>query len=131
MRTLTNNGRRRLGVPGHPAVVLNPGESTEISDASLAIIGRNRTVARWLQSGVLTLSGSDGKPAPAPVAPEKEAEKQAESPPALPEGVTGEGTEVHHRGGGWWDVYVSGFKVTDGNNRKDEAEAIAAEYEAE
>jgi len=47
----------------------------------------------------------------------------------LPEGITGQGTEVHHLGGGWYEVYVNGFKVTDRNVRKDEAKTIAEEYE--
>jgi len=46
----------------------------------------------------------------------------------LPDGVTGEGIEVHHKGGGWYEVYVNGFKVTDTNVRKDEANDVAAEY---
>lgn len=50
-------------------------------------------------------------------------------PPAdLPEGVTGNGVEIHTPGGGWYRVYVDGTEVTDGNVRKAQAEAIAEEH---
>ena len=104
-------------------------------------MGDNKTVARWLASGVLTTQDSDAKTdTAAPVKPLPPAEPRQRVRPrvgdrtdkreelVLPDGVTGEGVEVHHRGGGWYEVYVNGFKVTDTNVRKDEAQDIAAEY---
>jgi len=119
MMTLTNNGKRRLGISGSPAVILEPGKSVQVTPATLKIMGQNRTVIKWLERGVLSVKDDDGKAAEVP-------EPTAE---ALPEGLTGEGVETHKLGGGWYEVFVNGFKVTDKSVREDEAEAIAAEYE--
>ena len=127
MKTLTNNAGRRLGVPGRHALILNPGESVEITDQQLADIKSNRVSARWLERGVIAVS-EDGKPVTVKVKTEEPKSKPAANPD-LPEGLTGEGAEVHHEGGGWYSVYINGFKVTDTNLRKDEAEDTAAEYE--
>ncbi len=135
MKILTNKGSRRLGIPGRPAIILGPGDSVSVTDKQSEDIHRNRTVARWLRAGRLHLSSDDGKVAPPePVIPRvpprsriKTSDKREES--VLPGGVTGEGIEVHHRGGGWYEVYVNGFRVTDSNIRKDAAKELAAEYE--
>lgn len=133
MKKLINQGRRRLGVPGSPAIVLAPGEAVPVTATQIAGFQRNRTVARWLEVGTLALISEDGaveKPKAKPKA--KTGIKPATSAPvevALPDGLTGEGVERNHLGGGWWEVYVNGFKVTDQNVRKDESLAIAAEYE--
>jgi len=141
MKQLTNMGTRRLGIAGRHALILNPRESAQVTDAQVTEMKKNRTTARWLEAGVLVLTGDDGnievhvpiqrqKRSPAIAVrkiPRVDRDKREEA--VLPEGVEGEGVEHHHAGGGWWDVYVNGFKVTDRKVRKDEAESIAAEYE--
>jgi hypothetical protein len=137
MKVLTNKGRRRLGVPGRPAIIIDANQGVPITEAQLEDIQKNRTVSRWLDAGVLVVSDGPldltpvSEPAAAPragrgrTARDRDKREEVE----LPEGVTGEGIESHHIGGGWWEVYVNGFKVTDHNVRKDEAESIASEYE--
>jgi hypothetical protein len=140
MKLLKNKSRRRLGIPGRPAIVLRPDESVPISDNQIEEIQRNRTVARWLNSEVLELidqSDSEKEPSRKVVKstrPEKPRYRRNKSNDVretlvLPDGVTGEGVEVHHKGGGWYEVYANGFLVTDKNVRKDEAQNIAKEYE--
>jgi hypothetical protein len=141
MKVLKNSGTRRLGIPGRPAIILAPGEVVPVTDDQLDLMRDNRTVARWLDRGVLTTEDSDAKTeAEAPVKPLQPAQPRQRVRPrvgsradkreelVLPDGVTGEGIEVHHKGGGWYEVYVNGFKVTDTNVRKDEAQDVAAEY---
>jgi len=135
MKLLINKGRRRLGIPGRPAIILDPNQSVEINEARQDDLTRNRTVARWLETGTLVIT-DDGKPQqPTPiVTPRRQAvtareKRDQREEIVLPEGITGQGTEVHHLGGGWYEVYVNGFKVTDRNVRKDEAKTIAEEYE--
>lgn len=124
MTTLKNNGRRRLGIASNPAIVLDPGQSVEISTAQKEDLRTNRTAKRWLQEGILSLDGED------PVKEHKtDLERSEKESEQLPEGVKGEGVELHHEGGGWWSVYVNGFKVTDTTVRKSEAQEIAKEYE--
>lgn len=137
MKSLINKGRRRLGIPGRPAIILNPDESKEITDEQERELIRNRTVSRWLEAGVLVITGAQDKPAktsnvkpkrpnPPPTRKREHDERKVEP---LPDGVSGEGVEIQHLGGGWYQVFVSGFKVTDRNVRKDEAKSIASEYE--
>ena len=139
MKVLRNNGSRRLGIPGRPAIILAPGDTAPVTAAQLADMERNRTVSRWLERGVLTVRDSDAndlEPAPpvrsAPprqrVRPRVGGRTDVREELVLPDGVTGEGVEIHHNGGGWYEVYVNGFKVTDTNVRKDEAEDVAKEY---
>jgi hypothetical protein len=139
MKVLKNNGARRLGIPGRPAIILAPGDTVPVTDAQLADMDRNRTVSRWLERGVLAVRDSNAnEPDPAPpvrsapprprVRPRVGGRTDVREELVLPDGVTGEGIEVHHNGGGWYQVYVNGFKVTDSNVRKDEAHEIAAEY---
>jgi len=139
MKVLRNNGTRRLGIPGRPAIILAPGDTVPVTDAQIAEMGRNRTVSRWLERKVLVVRDGNAND-PDPVPPVRSATPRQRVRPrvggrtdvreelVLPEGVTGEGIEVHHNGGGWYEVYVNGFKVTDSNVRKDEAQDIAAEY---
>ena len=141
---LTNTGRRRLGILGRPALIIEAGQSVPITEQRLEEIKSNRTSARWLERGILTVSDGnepvkvevDVKPTPPvtrkeripqPLPQDRERDKREEV--ELPEGVEGTGTELHHAGGGWWEVYVNGFKVTDRKVRKDEAESIAEEYD--
>ena len=139
MKVLRNNGSRRLGIPGRPAIILAPGDTEPVTDAQLADMDNNKTVSRWLSRGVLTVRDSNAKdPDPAPVvrsAPPRQRVRprvggrtDVREELVLPDGVTGEGVETHHKGGGWYEVYVNGFKVTDTNVRKDEAEEITKEY---
>lgn len=144
MTTITNSSKRRLGLAGRPSIVLNPGESVEVSGQQYQTMLENKTLSRWMESGLLSVKGGAGpvktevpevkKPEvkqPEEKAPEKEkkAKKEEKVELDLPEGVTGEGVELHHLGGGWYEVYVNGFKVTDKKIRKAEAEELAEEYE--
>ena len=134
---LKNAGRRRLGVPGRPALILEPNQIVDVDASQMDEFQKNRTVCRWLESGVLILFDGAEKASPVPVfvtpkptrpvgiKPDRDVREEQ----VLPKGITGEGVERNHLGGGWWEVYVNGFKVTDRNVRKDEAETIAAEYE--
>ena len=139
MKVLVNNGRRRLGIPGHPAIILVPGESIPVDKTQIAEMHKNRTVVRWLNSGVLEICNEGDvkslpkKPAhgkrPAKILPRAGRRNDHREPVVLPKGVTGKGVELHHKGGGWFEVWVNGFRVTDKNIRKPEAEEIATEYE--
>ena len=137
MKALRNNGKRRLGVPGRPAIILAPGESQPITDEQLKEIKRNRTVVRWLDRGVLqVLKAGDVVKTPPGVkkATPKPGRRRAvdrgkREKQVLPEGVTGDGVEIHSKGGGWYELWVHGFKVTDRSVRKDEVEAMVKDYE--
>jgi hypothetical protein len=141
MNVLINKGRRRLGISGRPAIILNAEESVKIDDDQLAEISKNRTVARWIDTGVLAVLSEDelddqakikSKPTPPqkprPVRRARAIKKDDRKVEPLPDGVTGEGFEIHHSGGGWYQVYVNGFRVTDRAVRKDEAEAMSSDY---
>ncbi len=134
MQVLTNKGKRRLGVPGRPAIILDANQGVPITESQLELIQKNRTVCRWLESGILVIT-EDGEVAPVVVKTKSVSKKRDRISTApretlvLPKGVIGEGIELHHVGGGWWEVYVNGFKATDKNVRKDEAESMATEYE--
>lgn len=139
MKVLRNNGKRRLGIPGRPAIILAPGEFVPVDDNQIKDMHKNRTIVRWLKRDVLELIDESDIKDP----PRKKAAAQQRSlksrpvsgrvdkrdPVVLPDGITGTGVELHHKGGGWYEVYVNGFVVTDKNVRKDEAEQIATEYE--
>jgi hypothetical protein len=136
MKVIINNGRRRLGVPSRPALILNPKESAPITDVQIEQLLAQRTASRWLESGVLEIKDSAEAEAPAmvkvaerPKVVRKYKDRDERKPEELPDGVTGEGVETHHLGGGWYCVFVNGFRVTDSNVRKDAAETIASEYE--
>ena len=133
---LTNKSRRRLGISGRPALILEPDRAVEITQSKLEEIKKNKTVARWLDSGVLVLDESDEvHKVEVELVPKvirktgmkHDRDKREEI--ALPEGVSHEGIQIHHAGGGWYELYVNGFKVTDKTVRKDEAESMATEYE--
>jgi len=132
---LTNNARRRLGIPGRPAIILEPDQTVEITESQLGVIKANKTVERWLHSGILTVGEPVHKvevekpPKVIQRASTGIKDRDPRKTEPLPEGVTGEGTELQHVGGGWYQVYVNGFKVTDKNVRKDEAESLSTEYE--
>ena len=139
LKRLTNKGQRRLGVPGRPAIILRPNESAILNEQQVADIHKNRTVTRWIKSGILELSDTDETVEPkkvrSKIAPRSRPrikgvtmrDKREEL--VLPKGITGKGVEINHVGGGWWEIYVHGFKVTDRNVRKDERDEIAKEYE--
>lgn len=135
---VTNNGGRRIGVPVRQAFILAPGESRDITDGELAQMENNRTISRWLETGILSVASELGeaprekrevkqpesKPQAKPTQPPK-----AEGQEPLPEGITGVGVEYEHHGGGWYSLWVNGFCVTDKRVRKTEAEVMARDYE--
>lgn len=131
--TVTNNGRRRIGVPVRQAFVLAVGETREITDKELAELESNNTAVRWIASGILSVrkGKASAKKAVEPDAPTKEEPEESPSDNLqdLPEGLTGEGIEYEVFGGGWCHLWVNGFRVTDKKVRKSEAEEMAADYE--
>lgn len=142
MKVITNKGRRRLGIPGSPALVLGAEESAKVTDKQVAEFEKNRTTKLWLERGVLVLTDEGEDAGPPDMKPKQRhssgivkpgrgirPERDKREVEELPDGVEGDGVEMHHSGGGWWSVYVNGFKVTDRKVRKDEAESIAKEYE--
>lgn len=120
MKTITNKAQRRLGLPGRPALILNPGESKEITDQDFELITSNRTAARWIERGIIDVGGKVKETKPQEQTREKE---------VIPEGLTGKGFEILNEGGGWYSAWVNGFKVTDKKVRKADAEALEADYE--
>lgn len=137
MKALRNNGKRRLGVPGRPAVILAPGEFRPITNEQLKEIKRNRTVARWLDRGVLQIVEEDDVVKASPEVKKRTAkpgrrravDRGKREKLVLPEGVTGKGIEIHKKRGGWYELYVNGFKVSDSNLRKNAVEEMAKDYE--
>ncbi len=140
MYVIKNNGRRRLGIPGRPAIILEVGKTAAVNGEQLTEMKRNRTFEHWVQTGVISVNDQQSKDKSEPQAFAPKPEPPLQPPPTrvdydkrieepLPDGVTGSGTELHDVGGGWWSVYVNGFKVTDKNVRKKKAEQIAKEYE--
>ena len=119
---LTNNARRRLGIPGRSAIILTPNQSIEITKARLDEMKQNRTVANWFQSGILTVDDVHKVEVETKPKPEVETKPKPEAP------AEDQGVEVRHVGGGWFEVWVNGFQVTDTNVRKAKAREIAAEY---
>jgi hypothetical protein len=142
MKRIINHGRRRLGISGRPAIILGPNESQEITEQQEQALRENRTNANWLQNGVIEIVDGDAPIEPKPmIKPERQKVVSATTRPGtprderqdepLPEGLTGEDVEMHHLGGGWYQVYVNGFKATDRNVRKAEAEEITKDYQSE
>lgn len=128
MTTITNGGKRRLGLSGRPSIVLDAGETQEISATQFHSLRENKTTMRWMDSGLLTVQDPPEKHDDSKLVLKKPAVKQEEYKDELPQGITGVGVELHKVGRGWYTVYVNGFAVTDGKVRKDEAESIALEY---
>jgi hypothetical protein len=137
MKRIVNKGRRRLGIPGRPAIILGPNEAAEVEDSAYKALLNNKTVARWFEYGVLVIEKTERPNHDKLVTPRSKRveplrtrrteDKRTEEP--VPEGVSETGIVIHHAGGGWYQVYVNGFKVTDRNVRKDEAESIVKDYE--
>jgi hypothetical protein len=127
MKRLKNNAGRAVGLPTARATRIPQGGSVDVSDADMELIKANKTCAIWLERGVLTVDGEDPK-AGKEAATEK-AEDKEEKPEELPDGVTGEDVEVICAGG-WCQVYVNGIDVIGKKVRKEEAQKVAAEYEA-
>lgn len=126
MKTVTNNANRRLGLPGRPALLLNPGESKTIEDSQVAEIEGNKTAAQWIKRGTVSISDA-GK------AKKKSAQTESKSDSSekkdLPDGLTGEGFEPFHHGGGYYSVYVNGFEVTDSKIKKAAVEELRKDYD--
>lgn len=127
MKKLMNTGRRPLGLSGSPSVVLRANVPVEVSDQQFEQFMANRTVSRWINSGLISVDGEKAA-VDVPKPTEKVATKERPEP-EIPDGLTGKGPEKHHLGGGWYEGYVNGVKVTDRNMRKAEIESVLSEYE--
>lgn len=127
---LTNKAGRALGLPGaFLSLVVEPGETIEITQTQLEEFKGNATVNRWLNSGTLQLGDVPPAPAHGPVIEDEVEWREPENTADVPDYVPEDGVYVHHLGGGFYEVWVNQFKVTDENVRgKPAAEAIAAEY---
>lgn len=119
---LTNNSNRALGIPSaHGSIILQKGESANISPLDLKAIERNKTSSGWLHHGIISVDGSKAKV-------KKEAKKEEKEPVKTEDG--GEPNIIDH-GRGWFTVEVAGIEVSQGKLRKDDAEALAAKYKDE
>ena len=138
MTKITNNGKRRLGLSGRPSLIIDAGQSVEVSNAQYKSFIESGIVARWFASGLLTVDGEVeigighqvvGTDLWSKQVPAESTESEVDQHSvALPEGIKSEGVELYHAGGGWWEVYVNGFLVTNVKVRKAEAEKIAEDY---
>lgn len=118
---LKNNAGRALGVPSaHGHLIVDPKGSTDINPADLEAIKRNKTASSWLRTGLISV-GEGGKN-------EKPSEPKKETEKPVPQG---EGVVVEHQSKGWYKVFVAGIEVSQGNLRKKDAEALAAQYETD
>lgn len=131
MKKIRNNTRRSLGIPGAVALIIKPGQEEEVSDSRYVEMSTNKLVAQWIKRGMLSIDGAAPEKAHKEVKKEKlktASSRKDRAPAPLPDGVEEVGVFKHHVGGGWWDVYVNGIKVTTDKVRKDDAENIADEY---
>lgn len=136
MTTITNNSKRRLGLSGRPSLVLRPGEtSEEITAGRFTSFCNNKTTVRWIASGLLTVNDPPEGVVDLPDLSKpsevkgKSDTKEVKDELELPEGITGEGKELHQVSRGQYDVYINGFKVTDETVSKKKAGEIMDEYE--
>ena len=121
MKIVNKSGRARVITGPIEMLRLELGGEKEITEAELVELKRHPNFRNWLHKGYLAIEGGEAKPMP------KATDER--SGPELPEGATGEGTEVIHHGGGWYSVHHDGMPCTDEKVRKDRADEIAAEYE--
>lgn len=127
---LMNHAKRTMGIPvARGAVVLDPGQSVEISADDLSALERNKTAARWLKGGLISVGEpKKGKDKPA----EQDAESsEAESKEPEKAAENTNGPVIEDQGRGWYKVFVAGIEVSQGNLRKKDAEALVAEYETD
>lgn len=143
MKKILNNSRRSRGIPGSPALILAPGEEKKVNETFFESMLKNHTVSQWISQGLIVVDGENVEPpAKRELKPRKQsgvglnrraartATQRDIPPPELPDGVEEKGVFLHHHGGGYYDVYVNGIKVTTEKVRgKDVANEIAAEYE--
>lgn len=120
MIRLINNANRALGLPGAPSVILEKGGFADVTQDHFEGLMENKTVAAWVSQGIVGVHEQRSDQA---------GEKPAESAPKTNEKPTSPGVQVVAKGGGWFRVLVNGVDVAERSLRKDEAEAMAAEYE--
>jgi len=119
---LINKSNRDRAIPHASGVEILPaGGEMDVSDIQLAELKRFPMVNQWIYQGLLKVE--DGAAVEA-----KKPQTETRSGPELPDGLTGEGTEIYHHGGGWYSVYHAGMACTDEKVRKARAEEIAADY---
>lgn len=120
---LTNNASRALGVPGaHGSYIVKPKDSINITQMDLEALERNKTASGWLHTGLISIDGKGTvKESPA-----KEKPPEPQEPKVEP---SGSDPEVVEQSKGWYKVFVGGIEVSQGNMRKADAEALAAQYE--
>lgn len=121
MKLINTSGRARVIYGPIEMQRLEAGEERDITEAELDELKRHPNIRNWMHKGLLTVDmGAAKKPLPTA--------REERSGPELPEGVTGEGTETVHHGGGWYSVFHDGMPCTDEKVRKDRADEIAADY---
>ena len=121
MKLVNVSGRARVLSRPIEMLRLNPGDEIEVTQAELEDLRRHPNIRNWLHKGYLEVQGGDAKPLPTAV---------DERPgPEIPEGATGEGTEIIEHAAGWYSVFHEGMPCTDKKVRYEQALEIAAEYE--
>ena len=121
---LINCSKRERGIP-YPEETkrLGPGEEMPIDIVQYDHLLSHPMAQAWLQQGLIKIERGDA------AEPEPAAHSDERDHDPLPEGLTGQGTEIHDHGGGWFSVYHEGMPCTDVKIREEQAKAIAAEYE--
>ena len=108
MYLLTNKAERAMGLPSpYRSVVLDVGESEEITDKHFQELLKSSYTVTAIESGAVEVVHT---------------ETEAEPPPER-------GVKLKSVGERMWQVIVNGFPVSDKPVDKDEAERIAGEYE--
>ena len=121
MKLKNVSGRTRVLWAPIEMIRLGPGDEVNVTADELAELKQHVNCRNWLHKGYIEVQGGEAKPLPVAV---------DERPgPELPEGLSGEGTEIHHHGAGWYSVYNNGMPCTDVKVRKGQAEEIAKDYE--
>ena len=118
---LVNTSRRERGIPLAEFTILPIGGEIDVSSDEVERLKKDGSTSVALHKGWLKVL--DGKAKLLPIT-----NSETRDVPALPDGLTGRGTEYHRTGKGYF-VYVNGMAANDQPVRKKEAERIAADYE--
>lgn len=105
MRIINKTGRR-LGIGGPPSIILEAGSSALVDDEHYRAIYGRKQFKDWLEHGLVEVEEAHKEKPPKPI-----------------------GVDIVHRGGGWYRVHVNGVDVSQENQRKADAEALAGNYQ--
>lgn len=117
---LTNNHNRTIGVPGqNGSIIIEPNNSADITEADLKTIKSSNAASIWLKDGLISVDSETATDDSGEDDGEEESDQDA------PETAT-----VKHVGGGRWNAFVNGEPLSEETLDKEEAEALAVEYNA-